>query len=450
MSTPTSRRSQKSRLSATPVRSTRNSQAPGSSPAIASGQVPLANPRAAASSPHNSIQETPRASRLNVASSSPLFYRSSPVNGAAGSNTNDRMDIISSPAGQISIADSTTRERLQPLGGMKIRLQSSSSMLIKYTDSSPIRYTSSSSPTRAVNGNTRHEGEIPTSSSGLFVRSSRASATGPSVPNNSRRGDIHSDVFGSTANRRRRLFVDENGVPVRDGPKDSDAATFSNIDPNTSEADAIGGSSTRIIWGTNISIQDTMSTFKEFLLGYQKKYRMWADGATEEETSTPGSGGNIKEYVEMLNNMRHLGVTGLNLDVRNLKAFPSTVKLWHQLQAYPHEIVPLMDQAIKDLIVDQAEEEMNRLRAEIQQNRAQAVPSSSMPAVPSSELNGQDDRAANVPDLVQEAETRLYKVKPFGLDKSVNMRELNPNGNHSIGKRCVPSKKLINSQIWTK
>lgn len=235
-------------------------------------------------------------------------------------------------------------------------------------------------------------------------------------------------MFGSTPSRRRRLFVDENGVPVREGLKDSDAATFSNLDPNTSEADAIGGSSTRIIWGTNISIQDTMSTFKEFLLGYQKKYRMWADGASEEETSAPGSGGNVKEYVEMLNHMRQFGVTGLNLDVRNLKAFPSTVKLWHQLQAYPHEIVPLMDQAIKDIIVDQAAEEMNRLRAELQQSRAQAMPSSSLPAVPSSELNGQDDRPPAIPDLVQEAEMRLYKVKPFGLDQSVNMRELNPNG----------------------
>ena len=260
------------------------------------------------------------------------------------------------------------------------------------------------------------------------MRSSRSSAPGSSGINNTRRSDIHSDVFGSTPGRRRRLFVDENGVPVREGRKDSDTATFSNLDPNTSEADAIGGSSTRIIWGTNISIQDMMSTFKEFLLGYQRKYRMWADGATEDETSAPESGGSEREYVEMLANMRQLGVTGLNLDVRNLKAFPSTVKLWHQLQAYPHEIVPLMDQAIKDIIVDQAEEEMNRKRAELQQIRAQAAPSSDLPVVPSSELNGHDDRAAAIPDLVQEAEMRVYKVKPFGLDKSVNMRELNPNG----------------------
>ena len=177
-----------------------------------------------------------------------------------------------------------------------------------------------------------------------------------------------------------------------------------------------------------------MSTFKEFLLGYQKKYRMWADGATEDETSAPDSGGNEREYVETLNNMRHLGVNGLNLDVRNLKAFPSTVKLWHQLQAYPHEIVPLMDQAIKDIIVDQAEEEMNRMRAEIQQNRAEAAVSSSLPAVPSSEVNGHSDQVAAIPDLIQEAETRLYKVKPFGLDTSVNMRELNPNGKLHLEK----------------
>ena len=293
-------------------------------------------------------------------------------------------------------------------------------------DSSPIRYASSSSPTRALNA--AQEPNVPTSSSGLFVRSSRASAPGSSSLNNSRRGDIHSDIFssGSTPNRRRRLFVDENGVPIQNDP--SDPATFSNIDPNTSEADAIGGSSTRIIWGTNISIQDTMSTFKEFLLGYQKKYHMWADGATEEETSEPGSGGNEREYVNMLNDMRHLGVTGLNLDVRNLKAFPSTVKLWHQLQAYPHEIIPLMDQAIKDIIVDQAEEEMKRLRAE-QQLQRQSRAASSMPPVPSSETNGHVDSQPMIPDLVQEVETKIYKVKPFGLDKSVNMRGLNPNGN---------------------
>lgn len=223
--------------------------------------------------------------------------------------------------------------------------------------------------------------------------------------------------------------MDENGLPVRDGNSNSDAATFSNMDPNTSEADAMGGSSTRTIWGTNISLQDTIAKFKDFLLGYQRKYRMWAEGAIEEETSDPESGANEKEYLEMLRNMLHMGLTGFNLDVRNLKCYPSTVKLWHQLQAYPHEIIPIMDQAIKDLMIDIAEEEMNRIKTERRQNQQQR--SSSVPAVPSSESNAQADAAAqadDVPDLIQEVETRVYKTKPFGLDGSINMRDLNPNG----------------------
>lgn len=229
------------------------------------------------------------------------------------------------------------------------------------------------------------------------------------------------------------MFVDENGVPVPNGASNSDTATFSNLDPDTSEADAIGGNSTRIIWGTNISLHDTMSVFKDFLNNYQRKYRMWVDGATEEETSEPGSGGNDRLYVEMLNNMRQLGIGTLNLDVRNLKAYPSTIKLWHQLQAYPHEIVPLMDQAVKDIVVEQATKEMARLRAEKPQRlqgRAQIRRDGSMPAAPSSDTNIHSDQADQFPDLVMEAETRVYKVKPFGLETSVNMRELNPNGRH--------------------
>ena len=229
-------------------------------------------------------------------------------------------------------------------------------------------------------------------------------------------------------------------MPSRDGAANSDAATFSNIDPNTSEADAMGGSSTRTIWGTNISLQDTIAKFKDFLLGYQKKYRMWAEGASEEETMDPESGADEKEYVEMMKNMLHMGLTGLNLDVRNLKCYPSTVKLWHQLQAYPHEIIPIMDQSIKDLMIDIAEEEMSRIRTERRQTQQNGVSrGSSMPAVPSSETNAQAEAAAHaedIPDLIQEVETRVYKVKPFGLDSSINMRDLNPNGKSRIKRFC--------------
>ncbi|MCJ1369576.1 hypothetical protein MMC20_000788 [Loxospora ochrophaea] len=406
MSSPASRRSQRNLSSAMPAHEAAPSHSIPNSPAPAMAQ----------SSPH----ATPRASRQNIASSSPLFFRSSPSNSnniPAGSN-NGLMGL-SSPLRQ---ASSLGDHENTPQG----REQAPK-------DSSPIRYVSSSSPTRAVNGNGHRQPEIPSSSSGLFVRSPRSSARAASGLNNSRRSDIHSDVFGTTPSRRRRLFVDENGVPVSDGAPGSDAATFSNRDPNTSEADAIGGSSTRIIWGTNISIQDTMSKFKDFLLGYQKKYRMWADGASEEETQDPESGGGEREYVEMMKTMLHLGVTGLNLDVRNLKSYPSTLKLWHQLQAYPHEIIPLMDQTIKDIMIELAESETARLRAEHQQafpNASFQRPGSSMPPMPSSEADAQlarENLEASVPDLVQDVETKVYKVKPFGLDRSINMRELDPN-----------------------
>ena len=387
MSSPASRRSQRKSASATPARSSRNIQQLASSPATAAARSPR--------------QQPPQ--------SSPLFFQSSPVNGADSRIDGEDRINASSPLRQVSTNNSTPRARTQAVG-----------------DSSPIRYASSSSPTHA-NGNARIQPDIPSSSSGLFIHSSRSNAPGASGVNNSRRSDIHSDIFASTPSHRRRMFVDENGAPVREGAPNSDAATFSNLDPNTSEADAIGGTSTKIIWGTNISLHDTMSRFKDFLLNYQKKYRMWVDGATEEETSQPGSGGSERVYVELLKNMRELGVGTLNLDAGNLKVYPSTTKLWYQLQAYPHEIIPIMDQAIKDLICDQAEEEMNRLRSE-QPQRQRTRRGSSVPAAPTSDSNVHSDPMNQIPDLVMEAETRVYKVKPFGLDSSINLRDLNPNG----------------------
>ena len=259
------------------------------------------------------------------------------------------------------------------------------------------------------------------------MRDAQSAVPGASGLNGSRRSDIHSDLFSAGPGRRRRMFVDENGMPVSDTPESD--ATFSNINPNTSEADAMGGLSTRTIWGTNISLQDTMSKFKDFLYSFQKKYRLWADGASEEETSQPDSGANEREYVEMMKTMLSLGLTGLNLDVRNLKCYPATIKLWHQVQAYPHEIIPIMDQTIKDVMVELAQQEITRLRQE-KRRRQHASNGSSLPPGPSSESNTHGNHNLDdddIPNYVQEVETRVYKVKPFGLDQTINMRDLNPN-----------------------
>lgn len=222
-------------------------------------------------------------------------------------------------------------------------------------------------------------------------------------------------------------------MPVRDGHEPGSEATFSNLNPDTSEADAIGGDSTRVIWGTNISVVDSMASFKNFLFNYARKYRMWADGASEDETRSLGTLGDEKEYIQMLQNMRRMGVHGLNLDARNLKAYPATLKLWHQLQAYPQEIIPLMDQAVKDVMVELAEKEMQELRrVQTAGPATRTNDGSSIAPMPSSDLGNAATPTAtpavvdDLPDLVEEAMIQPWKVMPFGLDKTINMRDLDP------------------------
>ncbi|KAL1976362.1 hypothetical protein VTN31DRAFT_2644 [Thermomyces dupontii] len=330
-----------------------------------------------------------------------MFYQSS----SPSARARDRMD--SSP---VRNGDATPRASHQTV-----------------RDSSPIRYMSSSSPHR---GGVRNDllSDVPSSSSGLFVGSSRSR---PELSGYSgtpyRRRDIGPHGFGSASNRRRRLFVDANGMPVNEQTVQSDA-TFSNLNPDTSEADALGGASTRVIWGTNISIADAMSAFKNFLYNYTRKYRLWADGMTEEETSAMGDYAEEKEYMVMMDNMRRLGVTSLNLDVKNLKAYPPTVKLWHQLQAYPQEIIPLMDQSVKDIMIELAMKEMDNLRSQARRNQLRAGDNDFIQPPSSSEPMSEATQPPppEIPNLVEEVEIKNYKVLPFGLDKTVNMRDLDP------------------------
>ena len=223
---------------------------------------------------------------------------------------------------------------------------------------------------------------------------------------------------------------------VREIPAEaSEAPTFSNMDPTTSDAQAMGGNSTLCIWGTNVSINDTLSVFKDFLRNYTKKYRMWGDGMSEEDTQNEADS-NSKEYIETMQNMLTLGITSLNLDFRNLKAYPPTKKLWQQAQDYPQDIVTLMDQGIKDVMYEIAETEMTRQR---QSQSVTAQPSqrsrvmSSEPPVPSSdrmepEAQTPREQESSEVDLCQEVQKRSYRVRPFGLDSTVNMRDLNPSG----------------------
>jgi DNA replication licensing factor MCM4 len=231
--------------------------------------------------------------------------------------------------------------------------------------------------------------------------------------------------------------MDENGRIVREVA--SEAPTFSNLDPTTSDAQALGGDSRLCIWGTNVSINDTLNTFKDFLRNYTKKYRMWADGMSEEETDADEDS-NTKEYAQTMQNMLTLGVTSLNLDFKNMKAYPPTKKLWEQSQNYPQDIVTLMDQAIKDVMYEIAEAKMASQKPS-QSSAGQASQRSrimsSEPPVPSSDRDEPEStqREQTVgPDEIdwcQEVQKRSYRVRPFGMDTTVNMRDLNPSGTFS-------------------
>jgi DNA replication licensing factor MCM4 len=159
---------------------------------------------------------------------------------------------------------------------------------------------------------------------------------------------------------------------------------------------------------------------------------MWTDGASESETNAMGAIAEEKEYIAVLNEMRLLGVCGLNLDVKNLKAYPPTLKLWHQLHAYPQEIIPLMDQAVKDVMVELAEKEKQNLHRGIVTATGipRARPGGSFMPPPSSEAAAPTPTPSappvDGPDPIEDIHMRTYKVLPFGLDKTINMRDLDP------------------------
>ncbi|KAI5295188.1 hypothetical protein KEM52_002104 [Ascosphaera acerosa] len=301
--------------------------------------------------------------------------------------------------------------------------------------SSPLAF--SSSPTAQ-----RRQGNSTTVNT-----SDRQRAAQPSTRNGiGRTPNLHSDSSGlfvsnspapsrtrtnASGRPRRGLFADGYGVPSSDPDVAREQfrseATFSNLNPDTSEADALGGQSTRIIWGTNISIQDSMSAFKNFLFNYARKYRMWADGLSEDETRALGDYAEEREYVTMLNDMRQLGVTNLNLDIKNLKAYPATVKLWHQIQAYPQEIIPIMDQTIKNVMLELALREQEAQRAHATRGRQQnpLPPDSSLSSDAGNVMSTQDE-PPSINNIHAEVEGKMYKVMPFGLDQAVNMRDLDP------------------------
>jgi DNA replication licensing factor MCM4 len=219
-----------------------------------------------------------------------------------------------------------------------------------------------------------------------------------------RRGDIHSSLSITPSRRRvpqsaHRDFNNLNSdASHMDIPPSSAAPNLSAPVAPSDEPDEI-----RAIWGTTVSLAETMRLFRDFLKGFKPKYRAAHDrelGLPTRVFATPEEGEELL-YETYVRRMRQTGESNLNLDMVNLLAYPPSRKLHSQLFKYPQEVVPAMDQVLKDLVLE---------IADLDQQAG---------------MEGME--GADGEEEIAEIMGRVYKVRPFGLP-SVNMRELNPTG----------------------
>lgn len=224
--------------------------------------------------------------------------------------------------------------------------------------------------------------------------SDRLSSQTGATPRINGLSDIRSDssLLGS-ANFSQRRRMRRNDVQASDlsSPRRfysglGDSSLHSSTS-STSDGMSEAGEPVRIIWGTNVSIQECATKFRNFLMSFKYKYRKILD---ERESFINTTTDEALYYVNMLNEMRELGTCNLNLDTRNLLAFKQTEELYYQLLNYPQEVISIMDQTIKDCMVS---------------------------------LVVDNHLDYNLDDI----ETKFYKVRPYNVDTKKGMRELNPN-----------------------
>lgn len=148
-----------------------------------------------------------------------------------------------------------------------------------------------------------------------------------------------------------------------------------------------------------------MKTFREFLRGFKVKYRIALDrerGLASRVLSSPEEG-EIVLYETYLRRMRQTGDTNLNLDMMNLAAYPPSRKLQGQLAKYPQEVIPAMDQVLKDLMLEIASEDQDAGMQGMQGPQGEA----------------------EISDIM----AKVYKIRPFGI-QAINLRDLNPTGTY--------------------
>lgn len=208
-----------------------------------------------------------------------------------------------------------------------------------------------------------------------------------------------------------------NGAP-------SDAISLSQQAPTTDSAASGQNPVSKVIWGTNVSIGESMQAFRAFLRGFRLKYR-WAHSrdqgtAVAAPLSRTPADGETLVYEGYLRRMRMTDQTNLNLRIPDLAAFPPARRMAMQLANYPQEMIPIMDQVLKDEMIEMAIDDARAGRDGMEGEAGQAE--------------------------IEEMEGKLYKVRPFGGD-SINMRDLNPSGKSCL-LRSNNSDRMSILTLW--
>ncbi|KAK8850719.1 hypothetical protein IAR55_004639 [Kwoniella newhampshirensis] len=268
-------------------------------------------------------------------------------------------------------------------------------------------------------------------------------ASGGSTPRRPRRGDIHSSFPMSSPSLARRTAQPQSLDPLRASSPSGQTDNTDNANPTTPRAQGssaptlsavapsqdVGmgegedGGMVKFIWGTTISLQESMNLFRDFLRGFKPKYRA-AYNASQSKSivesggiappsmplydNLPSSKAEIPLYESYLRRLRLTGETNLNLDAFNLLSYPPTKKLYHQLTNYPQEVIPIMDQVLRDVMIEMGEEELEHARNKFADGVIQEL----------------DLRVLE--EEIKDVEARVFKVRPFGGERTVNMRDLNP------------------------
>jgi DNA replication licensing factor MCM4 len=181
----------------------------------------------------------------------------------------------------------------------------------------------------------------------------------------------------------------------------------------------------QFIWGTQIPLQETMNAFHTFLRGFKLKYRaaynaqnakaiVEAGGTAPPRMAlyddlAPAQGEQLL-YEKYIKEMRDTGITSLNLDLTNILAFPPTKKLYNIIMNYPQELIPIMDNVLRDVVLEMVDEELEVYK----QNYAEGT-------------IGELD-VIRLDAEIEEMAKKIWKVRPFGGERTVNMRDLNPSG----------------------